>query len=361
MLTLRHARVLEVVRTRPGYIEVNVELDSENARAICYPALIGEVKRGDEVVINTTAVDVGLGTGGSHFILWNLARRSLEAPAPGHIMKLRYTPLQIKCLAAEERESPHHEALRDASSIDGMPVVIGTLHSQLPAVAVMLRKLMPKAKIAYIMTDGAALPLAFSETVARLKEGSFIDTTITIGHAFGGDLEAINIYSGLATAKYAAEADVTIVCMGPGIVGTDTKLGYTGIEQGQTVNAVNSLGGIAIAVPRLSFADKRERHLGLSHHTITALKVAATTPAIVTFPVVDAEKTSIIEGQVLRADIGHIHRIETLDASETRAALDAASIRPTTMGRGIEEEPEFFMAAGAAAIFAARILAGDES
>lgn len=361
MLTLRHARVLEVVRTRPGYIEVNVEFDGENGRAICYPALIGEVKPGDEVVINTTAVDVGLGTGGSHFILWNLARRSLEAPAPGHIMKLRYTPLQIKCLAAEERESPHHEVLRDASSIDGMPVIIATLHSQLPAAAVMLRKLMPKAKIAYIMTDGAALPLAFSETVAGLKEGGFIDTTITIGHAFGGDLEAINIYSGLATAKYAAEADVAIVCMGPGIVGTGTKLGYTGIEQGQIVNAVNSLGGVAIAVPRLSFADKRERHLGLSHHTITALKVAATTPAIVTFPVVDGEKTSIIEGQVLRAEIGHIHRIETLDASETRAALEAAAMRPTTMGRGIEEEPEFFMAAGAAAIFAARILIGDES
>ncbi|MBS3908267.1 MAG: DUF3866 family protein [Actinobacteria bacterium] len=361
MLTLRHARVLEVVRTRPGYIEVNVEIDGENGRAISYPALVGEISPGDEVVLNTTAVDVGLGTGGSHYILWNLARRSLEVPAPGHIMKLRYTPLQIKCLAAEERESPHHEVLRDASNIDGLPVIIGTLHSQLPAAAVMLRKLMPEAKIAYIMTDGAALPLALSETVARLKEGNFLDATITIGHAFGGDLEAINIYSGLAAAKYAAEADAAIVSMGPGIVGTGTKLGYTGIEQGQIVNAVNSLGGVAIAVPRISFADKRGRHQGLSHHTITALKIAATTPAVVTFPVVEGAKRSIIEGQVARAEIGRMHRIETLDASETRAALDAAEIRPTTMGRGIEEEPEFFMAAGAAAIFAARILVGDES
>lgn len=361
MLTLRHARVLQVVRERQGYLEVKVECDGEDCRAICYPALIGEVKAGDEVILNTTAVDVGLGTGGNHFILWNLARRSLTATGPGHIMKLRYTPLQVKCLAAEEPDSPHHEALRDATSIDGMPVIIATLHSQLPAVAVILRKLMPQAKIAYIMTDGAALPLAFSETVARLKEGSFIDATITIGHAFGGDLEAINIYSGLATAKYAAQADVAIVCMGPGIVGTGTKLGYTGIEQGQIINAVNSLGGVAIAVPRISFADKRERHQGLSHHTITALKVAATTPAIVTFPLVDEAKTAIIEGQVTRADIGHIHRIETLDASETRAALEAAEIRPTTMGRGIEEEPEFFMAAGAAAVFAASILLGDES
>jgi hypothetical protein len=78
-------------------------------------------------------------------------------------------------------------------------------------------------------------------------------------------------------------------------------------------------------------------------------------------PVIDEAKTAIIEGQVARAEIGHIHRIETLDASETRAALEAAGIRPTTMGRGIEEEPEFFMAAGAAAIFAASILLGDES
>ncbi|MCD5405117.1 MAG: DUF3866 family protein [Desulfotomaculum sp.] len=42
----------------------------------------------------------------------------------------------------------------------------------------------------------------------------------------------------------------------------------TFIEQGQTINAVHTLGGRAIAAARISFADKRYRHIGLSHHKI---------------------------------------------------------------------------------------------
>ncbi|MBE0448401.1 MAG: DUF3866 family protein [Actinobacteria bacterium] len=356
MITLKRAKVKGIKRKRPGYIEAVVDVEGNNQRAICYSSLIGEVQPGDDVIINATAVDLGLGTGGYHFVLWNLMKESIKSQGSGHIMKLRYTPMQIKCLAIEENDSLHHETLKEVSSIEGMPVIIGALHSQLPAATVTIKELMPQVKIAYVMTDGAALPLALSELVAKLKDSDVIDTTITVGHAFGGDIEAINVFSGLAAAKYAAGADIAVVCMGPGIVGSGTKLGFTGIEQGQVINAVNGLEGVAIAIPRISFVDKRERHLGISHHTITALMVAAVSPAIVTLPEMDEEKEKIVDGQVSREGLDTMHTIKKINAGITLGALRSRGILPTTMGRTIDEEPEFFMAAGAAGIYAVWVI-----
>lgn len=361
MITLRHATVKEIKTERPGYIEAVVDIGDGLQKAVCYSSLIGDIKPGDDVVVNTTAVDLGLGTGGYHFVLWNLSKDSVGAKSGGHIMKLRYTPLQLKCLAVEEEKGEHYKAIKDASDIKRMPVIIGTLHSQLPAAAATLRELMPEKKIAYIMTDGAALPIAFSNLVAELRASSIINSTITVGHAFGGDFEAINIYSGLVAAKHAANADVAIVCMGPGVVGSNTKLGFSGIEQGQIINAVNSLKGRPIAIPRISFKDRRKRHYGISHHTITALKVAAVTRAVVTVPEMADEKANYADIQILREEIDQIHRVEKIDARITLDALKKRGLSPTTMGRTVDEEPEFFMAAGAAAIAAAKILSGGRS
>lgn len=358
LLSLKSATVKEIKAMRPGYIEAVVDIAGQDFKAICYSALTGEIGPGDRVIVNTTAIDLGLGTGGFHFVLWNLSTKTLETGGKGHIMKLRYTPLQIKCLAAEEEESPYYNAMKDVSSIGGMPVVVGTLHSQLPAAAAVLRDLHPDIKIAYIMTDGAALPLAFSRTVAELKELGIIDTTITVGHAFGGDIEAINIYSALAAARCAVGAEAAIVTMGPGIVGSNTKLGFTGIEQGQVINAVNSLQGVAIAIPRISFSDKRERHFGISHHTITALKIAAMSPAIITIPELDKDRTDIIDEQIARESLDKTHRIAKVSAGITFEILKNKGLTPTTMGRSVSDDPEFFMAAGAAAVYAASIISG---
>lgn len=358
MITFKKATVKEIRRERPGYIEVVVDVDGSLQKAICYSALIGNIELGDEVLINTTAVELGLGTGGFHFVVWNLSKKSVEKKDKGHIMKLRYTPLQIKMLAVEEESSPFYELLKDVSSIDGIPVIAGTLHSQLPAAVIALKEMVPDVKIAYIMTDGAALPLAFSNLVADLVEKKVIDSTITVGHAFGGDIEAINIYSGLAAAKHAVKADVAVVCMGPGIVGSNTRLGFTGIEQGQVINAVNGLKGEPIAIPRISFADKRERHYGISHHTITALKIAALSPATVTVPEMDVGKADIIHEQVIKEGLDKLHEMEKIDARITLDAMRRRGIMPTTMGRTIDEDPEFFMAAGAAGIYVAKNFLG---
>ena len=78
------------------------------------------------------------------------------------------------------------------------------------------------------MTDGAALPIVISDLVDAMTRVGLIDTTITAGHAFGGDLEAVSVPSALALARHVTHADVAIVAMGPGVVGTDSPARHHG-------------------------------------------------------------------------------------------------------------------------------------
>ena len=107
MPSFRSGRVVEIVFEREGLQRVLVDLEADPevpddqvpagdgpAKAYVLTGLIGDVAVGDEVVCNTTAVEWGLGTGGWHFVHWNLSRRSWRRKGPGHIMKLRYTSLQ---------------------------------------------------------------------------------------------------------------------------------------------------------------------------------------------------------------------------------------------------------------------------
>src|SRR4249920_2574620 len=263
MPAFKSGRVESILEERAGLQRVLVSLDGNVERAYVLTQLTGPVAKGDAVVVNTTAVDLGLGTGGWHVVHWNLTRDSYFAPGPGHIMKARYTSLQADVGSSEE----HWTDLADVTSIDGMPVVAAALHSQVPAVAAAFKQARPDLRLAYVMTDGAALPLALSDLVAQLRDRELVDATITCGHAFGGDYEAVSVYSALAIAKHIVHADATIVAMGPGIVGTATRLGFSGIEVGPVLDAAFGLGGLPIACLRVSFADPRERHQGVSHHS----------------------------------------------------------------------------------------------
>ena len=358
MIDFKQGKVIEIIEKRDSLSEIKVELQGEEARAINYDNLTGEIAVGDEVVLNTTAVDLNLGSGGEHFVSWNLKRHSLSQRAKGHIVKLRYTPMQMAVLSAEEEESPLHRDLSVVTNLECTPVVIGTLHSQLPAVVASAKEITPQAKITYIMTDGGALPINFSKLVHRLKELKLIESTITCGQAFGGEEEAINIYSALQVAK-VQEADIIVVIMGPGVVGTGTALGFSAIEQGQIINAVASLNGVSVAIPRLSFKDERPRHFGISHHTITSLSVAALASAIVPLPQLSDDKMKIVKDKLQAAEIEKKHQIEVIESDSVLKILKKHNLKVTTMGRSIDEEPEFFKAAGAAGIYAAETLKGD--
>ncbi len=369
MIRIRQGKVTEIVERKRGVTEIRVaipiegenqgesqgENQGETAKAINYDFMTGPVQIGDTVSLNTTAIHKKLGSGGQHFVMANFSVQARDIDEIGHIMKLRYTPMQVKCFSVEEELNPSRAKIEDFRSMKKTPVIVGTLHSMLaPAAAGVKAASRGRLRVAYVMTDGAALPLQMSKTVAELKDKGLIDATVTVGHAFGGDFEAVNIYTGLIAAKQAARADVIIVSMGPGIVGTGTKYGFTGIEQGEIINAVNILEGRAIAIPRISFADPRERHTGLSHHSITVLSKIAITPCVVPIPAMDPIKEDYVNKQILKAGISFDHEVITEDGNPALRFLIEKDIVVTTMGRTMSQDREFFLAAGAAGVLATR-------
>ena len=353
MPQFKTGKVERILQERTGLQRVEVVLDGNPERAYVLTQLTGRVDLGDSVVVNTTAVDLGLGTGGWHVVHWNLARDAWSEVGPGHIMKARYTSLQTDTGSAEE----HWAELADITSIDGMPVVAAALHSQVPAVAAAFKRARPDATLAYVMTDGAALPLALSDLVAAMRERAMIDATITCGHAFGGDHEAVSVYSALAVAKHVVHADATVVAMGPGIVGTASRLGFSGIEVGPILDAAIGLAGVPIACLRVSFADPRPRHRGLSHHSATALSIATRGRALIPLPTVGGE-----EEQILRADLetaGLTDRHELIDVPPVGIIdlFEQHDLAVVSMGRPAAEDPVLFEAAAAAGTVAATNIA----
>jgi hypothetical protein len=338
--TFRTGEVAEIIGERTGLQRVRVIGLPEGDRAYALTSLTGTVAVGDRVVLNTTAVELGLGTGGWHVIHWNLGREDLVEPGPDHVMKLRYTSLQFD---AGTDELVHPDLPRE---LGGAPVVTCLVHSQVAVVAAVLKSLSPALTVAYLMTDGAALPLALSDLVAELRDRGLLDGTITCGHAFGGDLEAVGVASGLLLARHVLRADVIIVGMGPGVVGTGTAYGSTAADAGAALTATRALGGRPVLCVRASDGDERPRHQGISHHTVAALTLADGPVEVAPHP----------------ADVAHlrhavVHDVALPDAAAILADLD---LRVTTMGRGPEQDPLFFSTAGAAAAVAVDLLGDRE-
>ena len=305
MIQWREGRVVRVRTRWPGAVELDVDVVRAagadgwpSCRALAYPELVGEPAPGDLVLLNTTALEAGLGTGGYAFVVAVPHRIPVDPPlGPGHLVKARYTAEQVMVLGVDEQGSPHHELLRDADDLLGMPVVVADLHSSVPAVVAGVRAERPDAVIAYVMTDGGALPAWFSRTVAGLREARWLASCISVGQAFGGDQEAVTVHSGLLAARLVVRADVAVVAQGPGTLGTGTRWGFSGLAAGEAVNAAGVLGGRPVAALRVSSADLRDRHRGLSHHSSTALGRVALLPADVVVPSLQGPFWAAVRGQ----------------------------------------------------------------
>jgi hypothetical protein len=93
----------------------------------------------------------------------------------------------------------------------------------------------------------------------------------------------VTVASGLTWA--AVNGFGAAVCaIGPGIVGTGSRLGHGGLAAADAANVTAALGGSPILAVRTSQADARERHAGISHHTRAVLdlcgdRVTAAWPA----------------------------------------------------------------------------------
>ena len=344
--------IVEVIADSSEVLDdIRVNINGKIQRAYNYPKITGKINIGDTVILNTTAVELSLGTGGYHFVIANLNNKESDLSPGGHIMKLRYTPYQVKVNAVEDHESKYHDIINNFKSLDDMPVVVGTLHSMLTPFVASYKRCNPNKKLVYIMTDGASLPIYLSKNVQNLKEKKLIDSTITIGNAFGGDYECINIYTALITAKEIIKADAIFVSMGPGIAGTGTKYGFTGMEQGPILDAIRKLGGNPIAIPRISFADLRERHIGISHHTMTIFKEIVNVNVNIPITIYDKEKLDYIKKQIKDNKLSDKHNIIYLENNKCKEDLDYFNLKVRSMGRNYEQDKEFFDAASTAAYY----------
>ena len=332
-----------------------MSVDGDEAPALCFPALVGRPEPGDRVLLNTTAWALGLGTGGYALVVaLPDALPADPAPGPGHLVKARYTPLQATVLGVDEQDSPHHGVLRDADSLDGMPVVVADLHSALPAVVAGIRAERPDARVAYVMTDGGALPLAFSRTVAGLRDAGCLVGAVTVGQAFGGDLEAVTVHTGLLAAHHVLGADVAVVTQGPGNLGTGTRWGFSGVAAGEALNAASVLQGRPVAALRVSAVDTRDRHRGVSHHSLTAYGRVALTAADVVVPALAGDLGAQVESEA--APLAQRHRLVRVDVGGLLEALEASPVGLASMGRSLAEDPACFLASAAAGRHAATLL-----
>jgi hypothetical protein len=203
------------------------------------------------------------------------------------------------------------------------------------------------------MTDQAAMMMAVSDLVRRCEAAGLLDATITAGQAFGGGLEAVTLHSALLAARHVAGAEVVIVGIGPGVVGTGTPFGHGGIAQGEAINATGVLGGRPIAALRLSFADDRERHRGVSHHSLTALGRIALVSALVAVPHLPDDQAGVVDAALEGGGIWVRH--ERADVAAT-VLPDLRGVEVRSMGRGPSDDPAFFLAAAAAGRAAASLL-----
>jgi hypothetical protein len=360
MVRWRAGVVTEVRRRWHGAVELSVTVDGGPVRALAYPALVGDPEPGDRVLLNVNAQLMGLGTGGYALVVALPERLPPDPPgqgtdrADGHVVKARYTPLQAIVRGVEEPSSPHHAAIATADSLHGMPVVTADLHSALPAILAGIHADRPTARVAYVMTDGGALPAWFSRTLDGLR-GRLVGT-ITVGQAFGGDLEAVTTHSGLLAARHALRADVAIVAQGPGNLGAGLPWAFSGVAVGEAVNAAAALDGRPVGALRISAADPRERHLGISHHSLTAYGRVAL--ASCDLPVPAALPAALFDRVAAQAaDLAARHRIVPVPTERLDAALRTSPVPLSTMGRGLDADYAYFLTAAAAGRHAAALVA----
>jgi hypothetical protein len=309
-LSLRRGRVSAITERHDELVRLEVDGDP----CVAYPSVTGSVELEDEVLVNVQARELDLGSGGFDVLYANLTR-GLELPAEegAHVMVLPYTPLQHARLFVEESGE------LDADLHD-LPVLCCSLHSQVAPACAALAGL----RVAYVQLAGGALPVSLSDTVRALRERGLVGGTAAVAPCFDADVQCVSTASALAWAARQAH-DVAVCSIGPGIVGTGTRFGHGGLAAAEAANAALALGGVPVIAVRASAADERPRHRGVSHHTEAVL--------------------SLVHGEA----------VVPQDGEGWREACEGLPL--SHMGRGPDDDPEFFAAAYAAGA-AARELVG---
>jgi hypothetical protein len=320
-----------VLKLRRGVVAgtdpLRVRIGDEERPAWADESLVGEIREGDELILNTEARDLGLGSGGFDVVHVNLTR-GLEAPGADEAkaMKLNYTSLQHPVDPVEAREGDFLERR--------IPVLVLSLHGQLAPAAWAVARAAPEMRVGYVQTSGGALPSSLSEDAVELRNMGLLSEHVTAGQAYGGELEAITVIGALQAAAGPLGWDAVIAGPGPGIAGSGSELGHGGMEALDTAHASLILGLETLLAPRMSSADPRPRHHGLSHHTATVLRMLLGEVRV------PAPAGSLDE---LRRACGDRHQIWPREAPVDEYA--ESGLPTTHMGREITDDPLFFAAA----------------
>ena len=287
MSSFEQRTVTHVKLERQGLQRVLLD---NGTQATSLTEIIGLVEVGQRVIVNTVAIDLNLGSGGYHLVHFNLDSKQGDRMRPGRVLKARYLSEQLQADVWEEQDNES----QNVSDLTGMKVLLCQLHSHVGAIAI-ATALHLNAPVGFVMTDQASLPLAISDIIFEAKKSDVIGVTVTTGQSFGGEIEAVTVASGVLALKERNESIVIVGC-GPGHLGTNSKLGFSGLELVGHATILSKLGAnVALAV-RASSADKRERHRGVSHHTRTLLELIPH-PIVVPIP-------SDVSGQEIES-LGH--------------------------------------------------------
>jgi hypothetical protein len=337
---------------------LTVEVGGERRPAWADEVLLGEMREGDEVVVNVAALDLGLGSGGFDVVHVNLSR-GLEGgggPDGEHVIKLNYTSLQHPVAPVEREQTPPSdadgpqtsnmrtpEAHRSRGEPRCVPVLVLPLHGHLAPAAWAAARASPGIKVGYVQTGGGALSGSLSRDVAELRRRGLLCGHITAAPAYGGEQEALSTVGALDAVDRLGW-DAALVGPGPGIIGSNTEFGHGGIAALDSAHAALSLRLPTLISPRLSSGDLRERHVDVSHHTHTVLELLLA-PVDVAVP----EGEERIQAALEEAPGAHRLRTAPVDLD----AYSASGLPTTTMGRSLGEDPLFF----AAPLAAGRLLA----
>ena len=325
-----------------------VDVGDEHRPAWADTTLVGEVEVGDEVVVNTRARDLGLGSGGFDIVHVNLTRGLFGDGEEGvHVIKLNYTSLQHP---VEPVEIEHG----DPDLGPKPPTMVISLHGHLAPVAWAAAEARPGLRVGFLQGAGAALPGTMSRDVRKLRKLGLLCGHVTAGPAYGGEHEAISLVGGLDAAARRLGWEAIVVGPGPGILGSATRLGHGGMAALDAAHAALALGLPTMLCPRMSSSDSRDRHRGLSHHTASVLELLLA-PVRVPVPEAELEGWPLLGGEGVPVGGSAAAALEELielctghhDLAVETINLDGyadSGLPSSTMGRTIEEDPLFFAA-----------------
>ena len=200
---------------RRGRIRCTVRVGGEERPAWADDALVGEVREGDEVIVNTEARDLGLGSGG--------LRRRPRQPDPGPArrrgageataLKLNYTSLQHPVEPVEARED-------DGGRTPAFPSWCSrsTASSRRPRGRP--RRASAGLRVGYVQTSGGALPGSLSRGRRRAARARAALRARHRGPATAASSRRSRVIGALQAAAGHSAGTRSIAGPGPGIVGS---------------------------------------------------------------------------------------------------------------------------------------------